>query len=74
MFYYKIQPFHQDFKGENLFFKSILSSQSQYTGLVIRDHVRFSQMSNETHLHLFMRGHPFGTYAKFSEKLTFLTP
>ena len=52
MFYYEIPWFYQDFKSENLFFKSVLSSCSENTGPASRDHVKSSQMRNETLLHL----------------------
>ena len=48
MFYYKIQWFYQDFKSE-----SVLSSCSENTGPVTRDHVKCSQMCNETPLQLY---------------------
>ena len=35
-----------------MFFKSALSSQRENTGPVTRGHVKFSQMRNETPLHL----------------------
>ena len=49
--YYKIPWFYQHFK-ENLFFKSVLSSHSENTGPVTRDHFKSSQMRNETPLQL----------------------
>ena len=52
MFYYKILWFYQDFKGENLFFKFVLSSGSKNTGPVTRDHVKSSQIRKETSLQL----------------------
>ena len=49
MFYYKIPWFYQDFKSKSPFFlKSVLSSRSEHTGPVTRDHIKFSQMMNET--------------------------
>ena len=51
MFYYKIPSFYQDFENQNLcFFKSVLSSQSENTAPVTRDHVKSSQMRNQTPL------------------------
>ena len=44
--------FYQDFKNENLFLKSVLSSRSENTGPVTRDHVKSSQMRNGTPLQL----------------------
>ena len=44
MFYYEISWFYQDFKY-------VLSSGSENTGPVTSDHVKSSQMSNETPLH-----------------------
>ena len=38
MFYYEISWFYQDFKSENLFFKSLLSSHSENTRPVTRGH------------------------------------
>ena len=52
MFYYEIPWIYQDFKGENLFFKSVLSSCSENIGPVTRGHVKSSQMRNETPLQL----------------------
>ena len=52
MFYYEIWWFYQDFKSENLFFKSVLSSRSENTGPVTRDHVKYSQTRSETPLQL----------------------
>ena len=46
--YYEVPWFYQDFKSENLFFKSALSSSSENTGSVTRGHVKYSQMRNET--------------------------
>ena len=43
---------YQDFKSENKFFKSALSSRSENTGLVLRDHAKSSQMWNEAPLRL----------------------
>ena len=51
MFYKRILWFFQDFKSENLFFKSILSSRNENTVPVTRD-VEPSKMSNETPLQL----------------------
>ena len=48
MFYYESPWFYQDFKGENLFLKSALSSCCVNTGSVTRDHVKSSQMNNGT--------------------------
>ena len=48
MFYYEIPWFYQDFKGENLFFKFVLSSHCGNTGPVTRDHVKSSKMKNKT--------------------------
>ena len=52
VFYYEIQWCYQDFKSEYLFFKSVLSSHSEDSGPVTRDHVKSSQMMNETPLQL----------------------
>ena len=53
MFCYEIPWFYQDFKSKNLcFFKSIHSERSTNTGPVSRDHVKSSQMRNETPLQL----------------------
>ena len=52
MFYYKIPWFYQDFKNENLFFKSVLSSRSENTGPFTRGHVKSSQIRNEIPLKL----------------------
>ena len=52
MFYYKIAWFYQDFKSEILLLKSVLSSRNENTGTVTRDHVKSSQMRNETPLQL----------------------
>ena len=52
MFYYEIPWFYQDFKNENLFFKSVLSSRSEYTGPNTRDHGKSTQMRNKTPLQL----------------------
>ena len=41
---------YQDFKSENLFFKSVLSSRYENTGPIIREHFKSSQMGNETPL------------------------
>ena len=48
MFYCEIPWFYQDFKTKNLFFKPVLSSRSENTGLVTRYHVKSSQMRNKT--------------------------
>ena len=40
------------FTGENLFFLYVLSSRSENTKPVIRDHIKSSQMRNETPLQL----------------------
>ena len=53
MFYYEIPCLYQDFKGENLFFKFVLSSHSGNTGPITRDHVKSSKMKNETPLQLY---------------------
>ena len=47
MFYNKFLWSYQNFKNENLLFKSVLN-----TGPVARDHVKSSQMRNETPLKL----------------------
>ena len=47
MFYNKFLCSYQNFKNENLLFKSVLN-----TGPVARDHVKSSQMRNETPLKL----------------------
>ena len=52
MFYYEIPRFYQDFKDENLFFLSVLSSRCKNTGSVTKNHVKFSQMRNKTPLQL----------------------
>ena len=52
MFYYEIPWFHQDFKSENLFFKSVLTSCSDNTAPVTRDQVKYSQTRNGTNLQL----------------------
>ena len=51
MFYYEI--YYEGFKRKNLcFFQSVLSSRRENNGLVTRDHVKSSQMRNETPLQL----------------------
>ena len=50
--YYETPWFQQDFKSENMFFKSVLSSRRGNTGPVTRDHVKSSQMRNKTLLQL----------------------
>ena len=53
MFYHKIPWFYQDFKSENcVFFKSVLLSRHENTGLVTRDHAKSFQMRNQTPLQL----------------------
>ena len=52
MFYYEIQWFYQDFRSENLFFKSVISAHSRNTGPTTRDHLKSSQMRKETPLQL----------------------
>ena len=52
MFYYEIPWIHQDFKSENLFFKSVLTSCSDNTAPVTRDQVKYSQTRNGTNLQL----------------------
>ena len=52
MFYYKIPWFYQNFKSENLFFQSVLGSRSENTRPVTTDHVKSSQVKNETPLQL----------------------
>ena len=42
MFYYKIPWFYQDFKSENLYFLNL------YSVHLARNHVKSSQMRNET--------------------------
>ena len=51
--YYETPWFQQDFKSENMFFKSVLSSRRGNTGPVTRDHVKSSQMRNKTPLQLY---------------------
>ena len=46
MFYYEIPWVYQNFKSENLFFKSVLSSHSDNIGSVATGHVKSSQMRN----------------------------
>ena len=52
MFYFKLLWFYQDFTSENLFLKSALSSRCENTGPVTRDHVKSTQLRNETPLQL----------------------
>ena len=53
MFYHEIQWFYQDFKKwKSVFFKSVLSSRIENTGTVTRNHLKSSQMRNETPLQL----------------------
>ena len=50
MFYYEIPWFYQDFKKENMFFKSVRSSPSENAEPVTRSHVNCSQMRNKASL------------------------
>ena len=52
MFYYEVPWLYQDFKSEDLFLKSILSSRSENTGPDTRGHIKSSQMRNEKLLQL----------------------
>ena len=42
MFYYEVLWFYQDFKCENLFLKSVVSSCNNNTGPATRDHFKSS--------------------------------
>ena len=52
MFYYKISWFYQDFKSANLCFLN-LYLRIENNGPFTRDHVKSSQMRNETPLQVF---------------------
>ena len=45
MSYYEIPWFYQDFKSENLFFKSVPSSRYENTGPITRDHFKSFKFS-----------------------------